>query len=383
MSVKPDFSGRGIVNLMSSIGSAVGFSSPYVQLEGEIHSRLQESRNIILLIVDGLGFNYLKRDGKGTLLERHLKQDLTSVFPPTTATAMSTYYSGLAPQQHALTGWWVYLREYGLVSRILGFSNVVDWNTIETDISNVIDTELIFRVTEKTHSLVMPERLTDSVFTNYISGNSKMQGYSDLDNLFDCLAGMVTSKGNGNFIQAYWPEFDAISHLLGVSSDEAKQHLHEIDSVIKGFTEKIQGTDTTLLVTSDHGFHDTQADSIIHTRDHPELESYLSLPLCGDTRAAYCYVRASEVEHFERYISENLDHACSMRKSKDLISENWFGLFEPNPKLFNRVGDYTLFLKEKHAMLNTYPGLESPNLVGHHGGTTEDEMLVPLVVIDC
>ncbi|MHA2084242.1 MAG: alkaline phosphatase family protein [Candidatus Thorarchaeota archaeon] len=383
MSVKPDFVGRGIVNLMSSIGSAVGFSSPYVQLNGELHSHLEESRNIIMLIVDGLGFNYLKHSGKGTLLERHLKQDLTSVFPPTTATAMSTYYTGLAPQQHALTGWWVYLREYGLVSRILGFSNVVDWNTIETDISNVIDIELLFEVTKKTHSLVMPERITDSVYTRYISGNSKLLGYSDLDGLFDCLTSAIASEEKGSFVQTYWPELDAISHLLGASSDEAKQHLHEFDSALTEFTEKIEGTDTTLLVTSDHGFHDTHADSIIHTRDHPELESYLALPLCGDTRAVYCYVRSSEAKNFERYISQNLDHACSMRKSKDLINENWFGLFEPNPKLFNRVGDYTLFLKEKHAMLNTYPGLESPTLVGHHGGTTEDEMLVPLVVIDC
>ena len=383
MSVKPDFSGRGIVNLMSSIGSAVGFSSPYVQLEGELHPSLQESRNIVLLIVDGLGYNYLKHNGKGTLLERHLKQSITSVFPPTTATAMSTYYTGLAPQQHALTGWWVYLREYGLVSRILGFCNAVDWNTIGTDISNVIDVQLVFRATKKEHSLVMPDRIFDSVFTKYIASNSRRLGYSDLDNLFDCLSSAIASKNKGNFVQAYWPELDAISHLLGASSDEAKQHLHEFDSVLTEFIEKIQGTDTTLVVTSDHGFHDTQADSIIHTRDHPELERYLSLPLCGDTRGVFCYVRPSEVKKFERYISENLDHACSMRKSKDLINENWFGLFDPNPKLFNRVGDYTLFVKEKSAFLNSYPGFEAPNLVGHHGGTTEDEMLVPLVVIDC
>ena len=383
MLVKPDFSGRGIVNLMSSIGSAVGFSSPYAQLEGELHSSLQESHNIIILIVDGLGYNYLKNSGKGTLLERNLKQSITSVFPPTTASAMSTFYTGLAPQQHALTGWWVYLREYGLVSRILGFSNVVDWNTIETDISNVIDVQLVFRTTEKDHSLVMPERIFDSVFTKYIASNSKRSGYSDLDGLFDCLTSAISSKNKGNFVQAYWPELDAISHLLGAASDEAKQHLHEFDSVLAEFAEKIQGTDTILVVTSDHGFHDTHAESIIHTQNHPELESYLALPLCGDTRSAFCYVRPSEVKNFERYISKNLDHACTMRKSKDLISENWFGLFEPSPKLFNRVGDYTLFLKEKHAMLNTYPGLESPTLVGHHGGTTEDEMLVPLVAIDC
>ncbi len=383
MSAKPDFSGQGIVNLMSSIGAAVGSSSPYAKLDGELHSNLQESHNIVLLIVDGLGFNYLKQYGKGTLLRRHLKRDLTSVFPPSTGPAMSTYYTGLAPQQHAITGWWVYLREYGLVSRILGFSNVVDWNVIETDFSNVIDVQPIFKAAKKTHSLVMPETVTNSVYSRYIASKTKRLGYSDLDSLFACITSVIESEKQGNFVQAYWSELDAISHLLGASSNEARQHLHEFDGALNEFTEKIQGTDTTLVVTSDHGLHDTLADSIIHTRNHPELESYLALPLCGDTRAVYCYVRASEAKNFERYIVENLDHACSMRKSKDLIDENWFGLFEPNPKLFNRVGDYTLFLKEEHAMLNTYPGLESPNLVGHHGGTTEDEMLVPLVVINC
>jgi predicted AlkP superfamily pyrophosphatase or phosphodiesterase len=44
---------------------------------------------------------------------------MTSVFPPTTATAITTYLTGDAPQQHALTGWHTWMRELGCVMTVL------------------------------------------------------------------------------------------------------------------------------------------------------------------------------------------------------------------------------------------------------------------------
>ncbi|MHA2384842.1 MAG: alkaline phosphatase family protein, partial [Candidatus Thorarchaeota archaeon] len=59
-----------------------------------------------------------------------------------------------------------------------------------------------------------------------------------------------------------------------------------------------------------------------------------------------------------------------------------FGLYEANPMLSGRVGDYTLIFNEGYAVLNSFPGQESPTLLGHHGGASSDEMNVPLIVIN-
>ncbi|MCK5265706.1 MAG: hypothetical protein KAR03_08870, partial [Candidatus Thorarchaeota archaeon] len=60
---KPDYT-NSIVNLMSSIGQASGVTSPYSPLEFDSLGTLEESKNIVLLIMDGLGYNYLREYGK-------------------------------------------------------------------------------------------------------------------------------------------------------------------------------------------------------------------------------------------------------------------------------------------------------------------------------
>ena len=101
MQTKPDYS-NNIVNLMSSIGEASGVSSPYAPLDSL--ESLRESKNIVLMIVDGLGYNYLQKYGRGTTLQKNLKGSITSVFPPSTGSAITSFLSGLPPQQHGVIG---------------------------------------------------------------------------------------------------------------------------------------------------------------------------------------------------------------------------------------------------------------------------------------
>ena len=54
-------------------------------------------------------------------LRAHLRGSLTSVFPSTTATAITTFLTGLAPAQHALTGWHMWFAEQATVGAILPF----------------------------------------------------------------------------------------------------------------------------------------------------------------------------------------------------------------------------------------------------------------------
>ncbi|MCJ7817473.1 MAG: phosphodiesterase, partial [Candidatus Thorarchaeota archaeon] len=141
---KPDYT-NSIVNLMSSIGHASGVTSPYAPLDFDSLASIGESKNIVLLIVDGLGYNYLREYGKDSLLKQNLKESICSVYLPTTGSAITSIMTGVAPQQHAVTGWFVYLKEYGLVSRILPYSNTIDYNNLGVDISNVIDIPSIFQ----------------------------------------------------------------------------------------------------------------------------------------------------------------------------------------------------------------------------------------------
>ena len=377
--MRPDYSSN-IVNLMSSIGEASGVSSPYSPLDSLDY--LTDSKNIVLMIVDGLGHNYLQKYGNGTTLRKHLKGSITSVFPPSTGSAITSFLTGLPPQQHGVIGWYVHLKEYGLVSRILPYTNAVDGNVIDAPISKVIDVKGIFSDIEREYSMIYDRHIVDSVYTRNLAGRARRIGYSDIDTFFSGIKGAISKTKKQSYVYSYWPTLDSISHFLGSESPEAKEHLKEFDGKLQSFIETLAGSDTTLLITADHGFNDVPLENVVYTRDHPKLMECLTLPVCGDTRTGFCYVRPSKVSTFERYIEDDLGGSCNLHKSEDLIRDDWFGLYDAHPMLSDRVGDYTLTFNEGHALLNCFPGFEPPEMRGHHGGVSPDEMNVPLIVIE-
>lgn len=379
MQTKPDYS-NNIINLMSSIGEASGVTSPYSPLDSLEY--LKESKNILLMIVDGLGYNYLQKYGRGTTLQKNLKGSITSVFPPSTGSAITSFLSGLPPQQHGVIGWYVHLKEYGLVSRILPYTNAIDGNVIDTPISRVIDVKGIFSDIEREYSMIYDHHIVDSEFTINLAGRARRIGYSDIDTFFSSIKSAISKTKEQSYIYSYWPTLDSVSHFLGSESPEAKEHLMEFDGKLQSFVETLTGSDTTLLITADHGFNDVPLENVVYTRDHPKLMESLILPVCGDTRTGFCYVRPSKVSTFERYIEDDLGRSCNLHKSEDLIQDGWFGLYDAHPMLPDRVGDYTLTFNEGHALLNCFPGFEPPEMRGHHGGVSSDEMNVPLIVID-
>jgi hypothetical protein len=351
---------------MSSIGGASGVSSQYSPLDSLDH--LKESKNIVLLIMDGLGYNYLRKYGSDTTLHKNLKGSITSVFPPSTGSAITSFLSGLPPQQHGVIGWYVHLKEYGLVSRILPYTNAVDGNVIDAPISRVIDVKGIFSDIKREYSMIYDNHIVDSLYTRNLAGRARRIGYSDIDTFFSSIRGAISKTKKQSYVYAYWSTLDSISHFLGCESSEAKAHMKEFDGKLQNFVETLADSETTLIITADHGFNDVPLENVVYTRDHPTLMECLTLPVCGDTRTGFCYVKPSKVSMFERYIKEDLGSA--------------FGLYDPHPLLSDRVGDYTLTFNEGYALLNCFPGFEPPELRGHHGGVSSDEVNVPLIVIE-
>ncbi len=380
--MKPDYT-NCIVNLSSSIARSFGITGTYSPLNSGALDGLEGTKNIVLLIVDGLGYNYLKERVSDTLLGKHLSDSLSSVFLPSTGSAITSIMSGVAPQQHGVTGWFVYLREYGIVSRILPYSNTIDYNLIGSDIANVVSIQPIYKPLGKDYSLILPEQIVNSVFTRNLAESATRIQYAGLDDFFAQIEKRVGTSQSKNFIYGYWPGFDTTAHLLGPNSKEASQQLSDFDNHLKTFVEHVEGTETTIIITGDHGFDDVPLSNLIYTRDHPKFEDCLALPLCGDTRTVYAYVRPHKVDDFEHYVYSEFADVCDLHRSADLIDAGWFGLYDPHPRLHDRTGDYTLVFKDGHAILNCFPGFEPPILRGHHGGTGPDEMIVPLCVIDC
>src|SRR5258708_23749971 len=119
--MKPDYSGGGLVNLLASIVAGRSGRALHKPLAALDAAQLGAARNIVLFIIDGLGDGYLRRRGAGGELARRRRAAITSVFPPTTASAITTTYTGCTPLEHGLTGWFTYFGEAGCVAAALPF----------------------------------------------------------------------------------------------------------------------------------------------------------------------------------------------------------------------------------------------------------------------
>jgi hypothetical protein len=104
----PDYGGGSIVNLMASLIRAQGGVADYPNLRLLPPEAIQGHTNVLLLVIDGLGANWLAERSPTGILSRHQLGTITSVFPTTTASAITTFLTGDAPQQHGITGWFTY-----------------------------------------------------------------------------------------------------------------------------------------------------------------------------------------------------------------------------------------------------------------------------------
>ena len=92
----PDYN-HSILNLITSILKKYNVNSIYNSLENIDKILEKEYKNIVLVILDGMGENILKNLSPNGLFYKNKIDTITSVYPSTTTAAMTTYYSGKPP----------------------------------------------------------------------------------------------------------------------------------------------------------------------------------------------------------------------------------------------------------------------------------------------
>ncbi len=381
--MRPDYEGGSIVNLMASIEAAFGGRAGYPELRDLGSAEIAGARNLCLLVIDGLGARYLARALGDGALQRHARATITSTFPTTTATAITTFMTGLAPQQHGLTGWHMYFRELGAVLAVLPFRPRHGGLPIAA--AGVTPSELLGNPPfadrlEAESFVVSPAGIVDSVFNVAHAGRAQRVGHGGGDEIFRAIRDIAREGGERRYVYAYYSEIDSLAHAHGIGSSEVRAELGRVDAAFGRLLEDIAGTDTLVVATADHGFVDTRPETVIDLDEHPGLAETLLVPLCGEPRVAYCYVKPGAHTAFERYVESRLAHCASLARSADLIAQGWFGPGAAHPRLADRIGDYALVMKDGYAIRDHVPGERRHLQIGVHGGTSEDEMLVPLVV---
>ncbi|MBK1718838.1 alkaline phosphatase family protein [Thiocystis violacea] len=388
--LKPDYQGGGILNLMSSLIQARGGRGDHPPLDGLPIDDLARATNLILLVIDGLGADWLARQAPDGLLGRANRGAISSVFPPTTAAAIPTFLTGVAPLQHGLTGWFTYMGELGCVMTVLPGTpryGGVSYRAAGIDTGRLFGNTSVFDRIATRGIAVSPAFIAYSDFNRAHIGRGEILTFETLTGMFKRTLQAIRPSARwgrpprpveSKYLYLYWPGLDSIGHAFGMESQAAIQHLAEIEKALEAFLKAAAGTDTQLLVCADHGQIDIQPADIIDMEDHPELTECLILPLCGEPRAAYAYVRPERASRFESYCRRALDAEVELIASRRLIEEGYFGLGEAHPRILERVGDYCLLPRDRRIIRQFLPFEQPHPQIGVHGGLSASELMVPL-----
>jgi len=383
----PNYRDGSIVNLMQSILAGLGASGAGGGAHGHLAdlapAEVADARHVVLLVVDGLGRAQLE-SGPAPALRASLRGTMTSVFPSTTASAVTTFLTGLAPVEHAVTGWFMWLRELDSIVAPLPFTTRAGGaplGSLGIAPADVFAGPSVFeRVRVDCHA-VQPADLVDSPYSRAHTRGAAPRGFEGLGALVDSIVDIVRYARRRTYVSAYWPLLDTLSHEFGASSVESRRHLAEIDLCFARLRAALAGSGTLLVVTADHGFVDIRPESRLDADSVPGLAPMLSRPLCGEPRLAYCYVRGEHRAEFAERATEGLDGAARVVDSASMIDAGWFGLAEPHPRLRERVGDFALVMRDDYAIRDRIADEKPFRHVGVHGGVSREEMQVPLVVV--
>lgn len=360
--VRPDYTDC-LTNLSNSILKYFGCKTFHDTLP-DIDDILKEnnSKNVVVLLLDGMGANILDRTlPENSILRKSKLRNLHSVFPPTTVAATTGFLTGLNPSEHGLLGWDLYMPK---VKKIV----TVFTNNLKDTKTPAGDTLLAEKYYPQTY-------ITDMInekYEGHILSPYKGEGYSNLNELFTLIQDHCQTPGK-KFIYAYYEDPDKTCHECGTDSREMKAVYKNLNTKIDKLVSKLE--DTTLIIIADHG-HINSTPIMIN--ENEELLSLLKGDVSIEGRACSFSIKSGCKEKFEELFENEYENDFILYSKKQVIDKKIFGTGK-NHKYFNdEVGDYlAIGTGDKYFAYNE----NSTILKSMHAGMTEDEMLVPLIVI--
>lgn len=381
--VLPDYEAGGLLGLITRLAGFLN-GSPFV-LPGSAavaDPSAADDRVVVFLLIDGLGDAFIRRHGQGsTLLSRRLGR-ITSVFPSTTASAVTTTLTGLSPAQHGLTGWFTFDPRFGGIIAPLPMV-VRGEGPIETLLAaqRLFSYANLFQKRVRPSVIVTPSHLADSPFSRRHGRGAVTMPYRGLDDMVEVIDAACRNlgEGKGGLVHAYYPVFDAVSHDHGADSAAAQASFWRIDRAFARLCQLFERRNIEIVITADHGFIDSPPELQVHLDDHPDLKSMLATPLFGERRAVSCNVRPGAESEFEAAAVASMAGRAVVHRSQELIKHGLFGPGRTHRRLRERLGSHVLLMEEGWTLIDTLADEKPHVMLGVHGGLSAREMWIPLI----
>ena len=376
---------RNLVDLSRSVAHLCGVDG--LKLSENAHGIVEaigDADHIVLTLVDGLGMNLLERLPADSFLRRNLWEQMQTVYPSTTAVALTSLTTGEWPQDHAVTGWWTQLPALGSAATILSYtarSNNQDLLKRGIGPEVVFPVESLWKSMPRSVRVIVPKAIVGSVYSKYFSGGRETVGYESLANGVDSVVKHVTESEERTFTYLYSSRVDSEAHMYGMTRPQVQHALSEVEREVERLA-RLVGDKARIVVTADHGFLDAPPPKRHTLRVNRQLQPMFRLMPSGDARVMYLYTLEWARERVRRYFEQRFEQVFMVVDMEDAIKIQLFGPTEPTAETRERLGDLVVVSSGEDVLeYNASRGSgRMLKLNGHHSGLTPDEMLIPLII---
>lgn len=402
-SIQPKYDSYCLSNVPSTLLSILGIETGRTELPEDVFDGVDTTgvENVVLLILDGLGYDEWQRQMGmgflGNMGRRGRTTPITTVFPSTTSAALTTLTTGLTPQEHSLVEWFLYLKEVDNVVQSLPFSPV---GTRRQDLllpylspEILVTGKSLFPrlVSEGVAARTYLNRfIANSAYSRLMHGASEVLPYVNAFDMSDLLRKKLESERGPSLHYVYYSSIDSMEHSYGPGSRESYVEAAGVSAALALGLEKLDertASRTLFVAVADHGHIRSSTDDTIWLDKFGPLTKALArspagkmIPPWGSPRDVYLNIEEESLDDVENFFSEELFDVAIVARSADVLSSGVFGVGTPSDPFLERIGNLMLLPRREMNVWYHYPGVEPSVLRGQHGGMHEDEMTVPFAV---
>lgn len=399
--VLPFYEGLSLVNIPNTITHLLGapdFGKP--PLDEVITAPLGGPyEKVIFLLVDALGnrlFKQLIDADEDSVWARYFDQavfsPITSICPSTTASALTTLWTGEGPGAHGIIGYEMWAKAFGMVMNNILHSPASARNDVgglsrsDFDPHSFLKTPLLG--THLRQHSVVPTTFIHSSIAH--SGLSVMQmedvnihAFVNEADLCVSLAEYINSRhGIREYIYVYYSDVDTLMHRYTASDQRVSYQFNAFSDIFKkGFLENISDTvaeDTLLILTADHGSKITPKFDHYETINHPVLNDCLVMQPTCEHRLPFFFIKPGRMQGVRDYFNQTWPEDFLLIDPDIALESGLFGKGPFHEDARERLGDLMAVAKGD-AYLWWAP---KPNqMAGRHGGLSREEMLVPFYAL--
>ncbi|KSU52436.1 alkaline phosphatase family protein [Microbacterium enclense] len=334
---------------------------------------LPPARSVIVFLVDGLGAHNLaaRRGHARFLAAAGGRRDVArTVFPSTTAAALTSLLTGVDPGVHGIVGY-----RTRIPGTLIASNQLHGWETDGLDPLTWQRAEPLFAARPGRAFVVSKPSYTGTGFTEATLRGAAFFSSDDLDERVR-IAADLAARHPGSVTYLYAPELDTAGHRDGWESERWTDALERVDAAARRLAGLVDAR-TGVLVTADHGMVDVPAHKHVLLRGGDHLLDDVAL-LGGEPRMLHLYTQEGRADAVAAAWAESEAARAWVMTRDEAIGAGLFGVVDDEVR--PRIGDVLVAARGRTAYYDDREADKRPQkMVGQHGSLTDEERTVPLL----